>query len=48
MNTKIRPMEAADKAAVMEHINQFCGCYEIGTIEKGAGRVKFENRINWL
>lgn len=37
-----------DKAAVMKHINQFCECYEIGMIEKGESKVRFENRINWL
>lgn len=37
-----------DKTAVMEHINQFYDCYEIGIIETGDSRVKFENRINWL
>ncbi|MDE6435388.1 MAG: phosphoribosylformylglycinamidine cyclo-ligase [Lachnospiraceae bacterium] len=37
-----------DKAAVMEHINQFYDCYEIGTIETGDAKVKFENRMNWL
>lgn len=37
-----------DKDAVMKHINQFYDCYEIGTIEVGDRKVKFENRINWL
>lgn len=37
-----------DKAAVIKHINQFYDCYEIGTIEMGDSKVKFENRINWL
>lgn len=37
-----------DKDEVMKHINQFYDCYEIGTIEKGDSRIKFENRINWL
>lgn len=37
-----------DKVAVMEHINQFYDCYEIGTIETGDAKVKFENRMNWL
>ena len=37
-----------DKAAVMKHINQFCDCYEIGMIEMGESKVRFENRINWL
>ena len=37
-----------DKDEVMNHINQFYDCYEIGTIEKGSSKVKFENRMNWL
>lgn len=37
-----------DAAAVMKHINQFYECYEIGTIEKGEKKIKFEKRMNWL
>ncbi|MEE1342078.1 MAG: phosphoribosylformylglycinamidine cyclo-ligase [Lachnospiraceae bacterium] len=37
-----------DKAAVKKHINRFYDCYEIGIIETGDTKVKFENRINWL
>lgn len=37
-----------DKELVMNHINQFYDCYEIGIIEKGNSKVKFENRMNWL
>lgn len=37
-----------DKAAVIKHINRFYDCYEIGIIETGEPKVKFENRINWL
>lgn len=37
-----------DRAAVIKHINQFYDCYEIGAIETGDSKVKFENRINWL
>lgn len=37
-----------DKAAVIKHINRFYDCYEIGIIETGDCKVKFENRINWL
>lgn len=37
-----------DKKLVMNHINQFYDCYEIGTIETGSSKVKFENRMNWL
>lgn len=37
-----------DKDVVMKHINQFYDCYEIGRVEMGKGKVKFENRINWL
>lgn len=37
-----------DKAAVIKHISQFYDCYEIGIIEKGGRKVKFENRMNWL
>lgn len=37
-----------DKDEVLNHINQFYDCYEIGTIEKGSSKVKFENRMNWL
>lgn len=37
-----------DKATVIKHIKQFYDCYEIGTIETGNCKVKFEKRINWL
>lgn len=37
-----------DKAAVIKHISRFYDCYEIGIIEKGDKKVKFENRIHWL
>lgn len=37
-----------DKASVMKHVKQFYDCYEIGTIETGDVKIKFENRINWL
>ena len=37
-----------DKDAVMKHINQFYDCYEIGIIEAGECKVKFDKRINWL
>jgi phosphoribosylformylglycinamidine cyclo-ligase len=37
-----------DKVTVMNHINQFYDCYEIGTIKTGSSKVKFENRMNWL
>lgn len=37
-----------DKVAVMKHINQFYDCYEIGRVETGNIKVKFESRINWL
>lgn len=37
-----------DKAAVIKHINRFYDCYEIGIIETGDCKVKFEKRINWL
>lgn len=37
-----------DKAAVMQHVSQFYDCYEIGVIESGDCKVKFENRLNWL
>ena len=37
-----------DKEAVKKHINRFYDCYEIGIIETGDTKVKFENRINWL
>ncbi len=37
-----------DKDIVMEHINQFYECYEMGKIEKGDNKIVFENRINWL
>lgn len=37
-----------DKTLVMNHINQFYDCYEIGTIKTGSSKVKFENRMNWL
>ena len=37
-----------DKDAVMKHINRFYGCYEIGKVEKGDVKVRFENRMNWL
>jgi len=37
-----------DKDAVIKHINRFYECYEIGSVEKGDGKVQFENRISWL
>lgn len=37
-----------DKVEVMNHINRFYDCYEIGTIETGNSKVEFVNRINWL
>ena len=37
-----------DKTLVMNHIKQFYDCYEIGMIEKGSIKVKFENKMNWL
>lgn len=37
-----------DKAAVMQHVSRFYDCYEIGVIESGDRKVKFENRLNWL
>ena len=37
-----------NKAAVMEHINRFYDCYEIGIVEKGDMKVRFENRMSWL
>lgn len=37
-----------DKAAVMQHVSRFYNCYEIGVIELGDCKVKFENRLNWL
>ncbi len=37
-----------DKKEVIKHINHIYPCYEIGQIEAGDVKVKFENRINWL
>lgn len=37
-----------DKDMVMQHINKFYDCYEIGIIEAGTKKVAFENRLNWL
>lgn len=37
-----------DKAEVMHHVSRFYDCYEIGVIESGDRKVKFENRLNWL
>lgn len=37
-----------DKNMVMNHINQFYDCYEIGIIEEGEDKVVFENRMNWM
>ena len=37
-----------DKDMVMQHINKFYDCYEIGIIEDGTKKVAFENRLNWL
>lgn len=37
-----------DKVEVMNHINRFYDCYEIGTIETGNSKVEFVNRMNWL
>ena len=37
-----------DKVEVMNHINRFYDCYEIGTIETRNSKVEFVNRMNWL
>lgn len=37
-----------DKVEVMNHINRFYDCYEIGIIETGNSKVEFVNRMNWL
>jgi len=37
-----------DKAMVMEHIQRYYDCYEIGTIERGNEKVVFEKKISWL
>ncbi len=37
-----------DKDMVMKHISKFYDCYEIGRIEAGDVKVKFENRMEWL
>ncbi|MBQ5559724.1 MAG: phosphoribosylformylglycinamidine cyclo-ligase [Lachnospiraceae bacterium] len=37
-----------DKDMVMQHINKFYDCYEIGIIEAGTKKVAFENRLNWF
>ncbi|MBQ3783112.1 MAG: phosphoribosylformylglycinamidine cyclo-ligase [Lachnospiraceae bacterium] len=37
-----------DKDMVMQHINKFYDCYEIGIIEDGTKKVAFEKRLNWL
>ena len=37
-----------DKEAVIKHIGQYYDCYEIGMIEAGEGKVRFENGMNWL
>lgn len=37
-----------DKDAVIKHINRFYDCYEIGRVEKGDEKVRFENRMSWL
>lgn len=37
-----------DKDLVMKHINRFYDCYEIGEVEKGDVKVRFENKMSWL
>ena len=37
-----------DKKAVMKHVSQTYGCYEIGTIEKGDSKIVFDKRLNWI
>lgn len=37
-----------NKNIVMNHIRQCYDCYEIGKIEKGDGKIVFEQRMNWL
>lgn len=37
-----------DKDAVMNHVNQFYDCYEIGTIVKGEPKIVFKKRLNWI
>ena len=37
-----------DKKQVMDHINKFHDCYEIGSIVKGSKRVTFRKRLDWV
>lgn len=37
-----------DKGVVVQHMNRFYDCYEVGIIETGECKVEFKNRINWL
>lgn len=39
---------AAYKEMVVNHVCQYYDCYEIGTIVKGASKIAFEKRINWV
>ena len=36
------------KDTVINHINKYYNCYEIGKIEKGNAKIVFENRLNWV
>ena len=40
------PPEKKDE--VMDHVNKFYECYEIGTIVMGDPKIAFEGRLNWL
>jgi phosphoribosylformylglycinamidine cyclo-ligase len=36
------------KSMVMQHVNKFYKCYEIGEIKKSDRKIKFMNSMNWL
>lgn len=37
-----------DKDLVMDHVNKYYDCYEIGAIVKGSSKIAFDKRVNWL
>ncbi len=39
---------ASDRERVISHVSKYYACYEIGSIQKGDGKIQFTGRLNWL
>ena len=37
-----------DKDMIISHVSRFYDCCEIGRIEIGSRKIRFENMMNWL